>query len=188
MNESLLKPRGDYKNLLTYQKAEIIFDLTYYFANKYFEKKDRTIDQMVQAARSGKQNIVEGNAAAATSAEMEIKLTSIAKGSLLELRADYEDYLRARQLRIWEKDSREAVYLRKQSRNTTLASAWYVEIAKERSAETVANMCLCLLHQADYLLQRQMKSLEEKFLKQGGFKEKMFAARMASRGKWPLQK
>jgi len=179
--DGFLKPRGDFKTLLTYQKAEIIYDLTFFFAHAYLGKGDRTVDQMIQAARSGKQNIAEASAAAATSAETEIKLTNVAKASLIELRLDYEDFLRVRQLRVWEKDSKEATYLRKKSQDTSLTSAWYVGIAKERPPETIANMCLCLLHQADYLLQRQLAMLERQFLEQGGFKERMFAARIQSR-------
>jgi S23 ribosomal protein. len=177
----LLKPRGDFKTLLTYKKAEIIYDLTFHFAHTHLEKGDRTIDQMIQAARSGKQNIAEASAAAATSAETEIKLTNVAKASLVELRIDYEDFLRTRRLRIWEKDSTESAYLRDKSRDASLASEWYVGIAETRPAETVANMCLCLLHQADYLLQRQLTSLEKSFLANGGFKERMFTARLDAR-------
>lgn len=176
----LMKPRGDFKTLLTYQKAEILYDLTFYFANAHLSKFDRTVDQMIQAARSGKQNIAEASAAAVTSAETEIKLTNVAKASLIELRIDYEDFLRVREMGLWAKDSKEALYMREKSRKAT-DSAWYLEIAKSRPAETTANMCICLLHQADYLLQRQLESLEEKFLAQGGFKEKMFAARLQAR-------
>jgi four helix bundle suffix protein len=179
----LLAPRGDFKRLLTYQKAEILYDLTFYFAHAHLTRGDRTVDQMVQAARSGKQNIAEASAAAVTSAETEIKLTNVAKASLIELRIDYEDYLRVRELRRWEKDSKEALYLRNKSRDPSVTSIWYLEIAKTRPAETTANLCICLLHQADYLLQRQLEALESKFLAQGGFKEKMFAARLQSRSR-----
>ena len=177
----LMKPRGDFKTLLTYQKAEILYDLTFYFAHTHLSKGDRTVDQMIQAARSGKQNIAEASAAAVTSAETEIKLTNVAKASLVELRIDYEDYLRVREQRLWEKDSKEALCLREKSRAPSVTSAWYLNIAKTRPAETTANICICLLHQVDYLLQRQLESLEEKFLSQGGFKEKMFTARLQAR-------
>jgi len=159
-----LAPRGDFKNLLTYRKAELIYDLTFYFAHAHLAKNDLTVDQMVQAARSGKQNIAEASTAAVTSAETEIKLTNVAKASLVELRIDYEDFLRVRELHLWEKDSKEALYLRDKSRDAALPSAWYLEIAEARPAEITANMCICLLHQADYLLQRQLESLEDKFL------------------------
>ena len=178
---SLVKPRGDFKTLLTYRKAKIIYDLTFLFAHAHLGKGDRTVDQMIQAARSGKQNIAEASAASTTSAETEIKLTNVAKASLIELRIDYEDFLRVRQLRLWEKNSKEATYLRTKSRDASLTSAWYVGIAKSRPPETVANICLCLLHQADYLLQRQLEALEKMFLTQGGFKERMYTARTSAR-------
>lgn len=178
----MLAPRGDFRNLLTYQKAEILYDLTFYFAHAHLSKFDRTVDQMVQAARSGKQNIAEASAAAVTSAETEIKLTNVAKASLIELCIDYQDFLRVRELQCWEKGSKEACYLRDKSRNAT-TSAWYLKIAKARPAEITANMCICLLHQADYLLQHQLEALEKKFLAQGGFKEKMYTARMQERSR-----
>ena len=104
---------GNYRELLSYQKAEVIYDLTYRFCERFLSKSDRTIDQMVQAARSGKQNILEGCLACGTSKETEIKLTNVARASLGELLADYEDFLRVRHLPIWDKNSREALYVRK---------------------------------------------------------------------------
>jgi four helix bundle protein len=108
-----IPPHGNYKELLSYQKAEIVYDLTFHFCERFLRKGDRTIDQMVQAARSGKQNIAEGSMASGTSKETEIKLTNVARASLEELLVDYEDYLRVRNLRLWEKNSREALYVRK---------------------------------------------------------------------------
>ena len=104
MGNEIIPNIGNYKNLLTYKKAVIIYDIMYYFCTNYLEKKDRTVDQMIQAARSGKQNIVEGCAAAPTSAKTEIKLTNVAKASLEELLEDYEDYLLFRQLKRLEED------------------------------------------------------------------------------------
>src|ERR1041384_6008634 len=104
--EGFIPVHGGYKNLLTYQKAEIIYDGTQYFTKRFFKKYDRTIDQMVQAARSGKQNIAEGSMASATSKEMEIKLTNVARASLEELLIDYEDFLRTNKLPKWQKDHR----------------------------------------------------------------------------------
>jgi four helix bundle protein len=109
----LLPPRGDYQTLLSFQKAEIVYDFTFRFAHKFLSKGDRTVDQMIQSARSGKKNILEGSKAALTSKETEIKLTNVARASLEELLDDYKDYLRARDLKIWEKDSKEAQYVRK---------------------------------------------------------------------------
>ena len=111
--EPLLPPHGNYRELLSYQKAEVIFDITFRFAHKYLAKSDRTIDQMIQSARSGNKNIMEGSKAAQTSKETEIKLTNVARGSLEELLGDYKDYLRVRDLKQWNKDSREAQYVRR---------------------------------------------------------------------------
>jgi len=174
----LTASRGDVRTLLTYRKAAIIYDLTFHFAHSFLSKGDRTVDQMIQAARSGKQNIAEGSAAGVTSMETAIKLTNVAKASLLELLLDYEDFLRVRDLRQWEKDSDEVRYLRKKSMDNTVPDQWFVDLAKTRPAETVANMAIVFLHQEDFLLQAQLNALEQKFLSQGGFKEQMLSARL----------
>ena len=106
----IIPPRGDYQTLLSFQKAEVVYDLTFRFAHKYLAKGDRTVDQMIQSARSGKQNILEGSKAALTSKETEIKLTNVGRASLEELLDDYRDYLRVRDHAIWDKDSKEALY------------------------------------------------------------------------------
>ena len=178
---NLTSPNGDVRTLLTYRKAVIIYDLTFYFAHAFLSKGDRTVDQMIQAARSGKQNIAEGSAAGVTSMETAIKLTNVAKASLLELLLDYEDFLRVRNFRQWEKDSEEVRYLRQKSMDHTTPDQWFVDLAKTRPAETVANMAIVFLHQEDFLLQAQLDALEQKFLSQGGFKEQMFSARMKAR-------
>lgn len=100
-NNGFIPSHGGYKNLLSYQKSEIIYDGTIYFTKRFFTKYDRTIDQMVQAARSGKQNIVEASMASATSKETEIKLTNVARASLEELKIDFQDFLRTNKLPIW---------------------------------------------------------------------------------------
>src|SRR6202045_3921740 len=112
MPEHFLEPHG-YRDLYAYHKAEVVYDLTYRFCQRFLSRGDRTIDQMVQAARSGKQNIVEGSKAAGTSKEMEIKLTNVARASLEELLVDYRDFLRVRDLRLWDKDSKEAKFVRR---------------------------------------------------------------------------
>ena len=119
MPEELVPHWGNYKKLLSFQKAECIYDLTYYFCRNFLRKNDRTVDQMIQAARSGKQNIVEGSAAASTSREMEIKLLNVAKASLHELLADYEDFLRSRSHRQWEENSVELLKMRELGRTET---------------------------------------------------------------------
>jgi four helix bundle suffix protein len=177
---NLIPKTGDYKKLLTYKKAEIIYDLTYYFCQNYLSKGDRTVDQMIQAARSGKQNIVEGSAASGTSKETEIKLTNVAKASLQELLIDYEDYIRTRNLMLWAKNSVQALKMRELGKTQT--SDYFIKIAKTRTPETIANMTICLIHQEDYLLEKQIDKLSKDFLEKGGFKEQMYKARKESRG------
>lgn len=163
----ILPPRGDYQTLLSYQKSEVVYQITYRFCNRFLKKNDRTIDQMVQAARSGKQNIVEGSKAATTSKEMEIKLTNVARASLEELLEDYRDYLRVRDLPVWDKQSREARYARKLGMTSPLSFEIFREFTETRSAEVVANIAICLIHQANYLLDQQLKALESSFLQEG---------------------
>lgn len=146
-NNNFIPQQGFYRNLRVYQLAEIIYDITFHFTSRFLSKGDRTVDQMVQAARSGKQNIAEGGAAGSTFKETEIKLTNVAKASLQELLIDYEDYLRVRSLKQWDKDSQKGVQTRKFCNNQRDSS----EIMKrlpERSAETIANIAITLIHQA----------------------------------------
>lgn len=178
--DSLLPRSGNYRKLYSYQKSEAIYDITFYFCKNYLKYNDRTNDQMVQAARSGKQNIAEGCAASATSKETEIKLVSVAKASLQELLVDYEDYLRTRDHRQWEIDSIELQKMRElglRHNNTR----FYMALVKVRPPETIANMAICLIKQTDYLLFRQLKSLCEDFLKNGGFRERMTRMRLERR-------
>ncbi|MEI6280339.1 MAG: four helix bundle suffix domain-containing protein [Verrucomicrobiae bacterium] len=177
----IIPPRGDYQTLLSYQKAEVIYDLTFRFAHQYLAKGDRTVDQMIQSARSGKQNILEGSKAALTSKETEIKLTNVGRASLEELLADYRDYLRVRDHAIWDKDSKEALFVRRLGRKTLQTYELYREFAETRPPEVVANIAICLIHQTNYLLDQQLRRLEKDFLEQGGLRERMFKARLASR-------
>ena len=133
-----LPPHGNYRELLSYQKAEIVYDLTYRFCQRFLNKGDRTIDQMVQAARSGKKNILEGSKAALTSKETEIKLTNVARASLEELLDDYGDYLRVRDLPIWDKDSKEARYVRQLGRKTPQSFEHYRGFVESRPPAVVA--------------------------------------------------
>jgi four helix bundle suffix protein len=181
--QRILPPRGDYRTLLTFQKAEVIYDITFRFAHKFLAKGDRTIDQMIQAARSGKKNILEGSKAGTTSKETEIKLTNTARSSLQELLDDYGDYLRARDLPIWEKDSKEATYVRQLGRKTPQTFEQYREFLETRPPEVVANIALCLIHQTNYLLDQQMLRLERDFVERGGLRERMTHARSAHRNK-----
>lgn len=179
-HEPLLPRTGNYRKLLTYQKAEAIYDITYYFCKNYLRWGDRTVDQMVQAARSGKQNIVEGSAASATSKETEIKLVNVAKASLQELLVDYEDYLRTRNHRQWENNSVELQKMRELGRKHN-DTTFYMELVKVRSPETIANMVICLIKQTDYMLFNQLRSLSEDFLKNGGMRERMTRMRLNRR-------
>lgn len=180
--ETLIPNRGNYKKLLSYQKSNVIFELTYYFCHKYLSKGYRTIDQMVQAARSGKQNIIEGCSASSTSAKTEIKLLNVAKASLLELLEDYEDYLKVRNHRQWEEDSVEMEAMRKLGIQHSDAE-YFMKLAETRPPGTIANMAIVLIKQADFLLYRQLQRLSADFLTEGGFSEKMARMRRENRDK-----
>lgn len=181
MNELLPNHGTNYKKLLSYQKCDVIFQITYYFCNKYMQKGDRTIDQMVQAARSGKQNIIEGCAASTTSAKTEIKLINVAKASLQELLEDYEDYLKTRKFRQWEKSSHEYEAMRALGAQHNDAR-FFMNIVETRPPETIANMAIILIKQADYLLYRQLQRLSDDFINNGGFAERMTRLRKTRRG------
>ena len=183
----IIPPRGDYQTLLSFQKAEVVYDITFRFAHKYLGRGDRTVDQMIQSARSGKQNILEGSKAATTSKETEIKLTNVGRASLEELLADYRDYLRVRDLRIWDKDSKEALFVRDLGRQTPQTFELYREFVESRSDEVIANIAICLIHQTNYLLDQQMKTLEKEFIEQGGLRERMTKARLNYRNQKPKQ-
>ena len=182
-DDSFLPKTGNYQELLSYQKAEIVYDLTFRFCERFLNYKDRTIDQMVQAARSGKQNIAEGSKAAKTSSEMELKLTNVARASLEELLLDFQDYLRTRNHPIWDKSSKEALYVRKLGNQSNESYETYRSFIDTRDGGVVANIALCLTHQANYLLDKQIARLEKDFLEKGGLKELMYKARVNYRKK-----
>lgn len=180
MTQPFLSQRGNYKELIAFKKSECIFDITFYFANKYLVKGDRTIDQMIQAARSGKQNIAEGSAAATTSREMEIKLYNVARASLQELLVDYEDYLRVRGLSHWNiNDEKSRQTRRVCGRHND--SEFYREAIKLRSDETIANIAITLIHQADVLMRGLIERAQIDFLKEGGIREQMTRTRLEYR-------
>lgn len=183
----VIPPRGDYQTLLSFQKAEVVYDITFRFAHKYLSKGDRTIDQMIQSARSGKQNILEGSKAGTTSKEMEIKLTNVGRASLEELLRDYRDYLRVRDLPLWDKDSKQARYVRDLGRQTPQTFELYREFVETRPPEVIANIAICLIHQANYLIDQQLKTLEKEFIEQGGLRERMTRARLNYRNQRPKQ-
>ena len=182
MSTNLIPASKDYKKLYSYQKSVAIFDMTYYFVHTYLRRGDRTIDQMQQAARSGKQNIAEGSMAAATSKETEIKLINVAKASLAELLEDYEDYLRTRNHAQWENGSREQTAMQNLAR-THNDTEFFMNLTRTRPPETIANMAICLLKQVDYMLAKHLKTLSDNFLKDGGLREKMTKARIENRYK-----
>lgn len=162
----ILSHRGNYKALLTFKKATVIYDLTFFFCHHYLSSGDRTVDQMIQAARSGKQNIAEGVAASSTNAETEIKLINVAKASLKELLTDFEDYLRTRRLSQWALASPELEWVRQKAR-TESDSAFWLAIAEKRDAHVLANIIIVLLKQEDYLLFKQLEALERQFKSSG---------------------
>ena len=182
MNSEFLPQKGNYKKLIVYQKAECIYDITYYFAHKFLEKGDRTIDQMIQAARSGKQNIAEGSAASTTSKETELKLVNVARASLQELLLDYEDYLRVRNLKQWEANNEKSIKTRMVcSRHNE--SLFYRNAIALRSDETIANIAITMIHQTDVFLRKLTDRLKADFMKRGGIKEEMYKARIEWRKK-----
>jgi four helix bundle suffix protein len=176
-----IPPHGNYRELLSYRKAEVVYDLTYRFCQRFLPKTDRTNDQMIQAARSGKQNIVEGSKASGTSKETEIKLIGVARASLEELLADYSDLLRVRDLPVWKKESRQARFVRRLGSAPDMTYENYREFCETRSLQVVANIAICLIHQTNYLLDRQIRSLEHEFVQGGGLRERMTRARRQHR-------
>lgn len=183
-NQGFIPPHGGYRNLFSYQKAEIIYDGTVYFTDRFFNKYDRTVGQMVQAARSGKQNIAEASMASGTSKEMEIKLTNVARASLEELLIDYEDFLRTQKLPLWPKDHK--LVARMRALNKSVPKPTYETFKKaieNESPEICANALIALIKIATYLLKQQIKQLETAFLKEGGIRERMTAARNKEKNK-----
>lgn len=180
MSTGFLPPHGGYKDLLAFQKARIVFDGTARFCQRFLRSGDRTIDQMVQAARSGKQNILEASQASGTSKETEIKLVNVARASREELLEDYRDFLRVRHAPLWEKDSREALFVRRLGARKDVSYATYIETWPPK---VVANILICLIHQTNYLLDQLLRQLEKAFPAEGGLRERMTRARLQERAK-----
>ena len=181
--QNFIPPHGGYENLLSFRKARIVYDGTVRFCERFLDKRDRTRDQMVQAARSGKQNIIEGCQASGTSKETEIKLINVARASLEELLEDYRDFLRVRTFALWEKDSREARFVRRLGSKRDASYETYRTYIDTRPPEVVANILICLIHQTNYLLDQQLRQLEQAFLKEGGLRERMTRARLSERSR-----
>jgi len=192
----LIPPHGGYRKLRSFQCAQLVYDATVVFCDRFIEKRSRTHDQMVQAARSGVQNIAEGSMASATSKKNELKLTGVARASLEELLLDYEDFLRQRGLRIWAKDSPEALAVRGKYRSDRSDASDKSDMSEKSdpsdksdpygistaSPEVAANTLICLINQASFLLGRQLQRLEKQFLEEGGFTERLYRERKARRG------
>lgn len=178
---NFIPPHGGFEKLLSYQKALIVYQGTVFFTGRWFKKYDRTIDQMVQAARSGKQNIVEGSMISGTSKETELKLTNVAKASLEELREDYLDFLTTHQCKEWPKSHRYSQRLRELNRTPDVTYADFQKGIESEDPDIAGNVLLGLTNVTCYLLKQQIAALERAFLREGGLRERMTAARLRSR-------
>jgi restriction system protein len=178
----LIPPHGGYRDLKSYQMSEIVHDGTVVFCDRFIDRRSRTHDQMVQAARSGKQNIAEGSMASGTSKKTELKLVGVARASLEELLVDFQDYLRQLGLPLWGKDHPQAREVRalcyKQDRSY---NSYRTYVEPPAPAEVAANTLICVIHQTNYLLDQQLRALEKEFLEEGGFTEKLYRARSQQR-------
>lgn len=175
----LIPPHGGYRQLKSFQNATIVYDLTVAFCERYRSdmsyRSHRTIDQMIQAARSGRQNIAEGSQASGTSRKTELKLVNVARASLEELLLDYEDFLRQRGLIQWDKDDPRAQVIRRIAYRADKSHTTYETYLAD--PESAANTLIILIHQTNYLIDQQLRQLEEAFLKEGGFTERLYRAR-----------
>ncbi len=183
MPEHFIPPHGGYENLLSFQKARIVFDGTVRFCERFVDKRSRTTDQMVQAARSGKQNILEGSRASGTSKETEIKLTNVARASLEELLEDYRDFIRLRGIEEWPKDHSHTLRLRQLNRTPNANYDTFKKGIEHPDPAIAANVMIGLIKLTNYLLDQQLRQLEEAFVKEGGLRERMTRARLAERAK-----
>src|SRR5688500_7197737 len=180
-NCGFIPPHGGYRKLLSYRKAEIVYDATLQFTRRFFKPFDRTADQMLQAARSGKQNIAVGSMASGTSKETELKLTNIARASLEELLLDYEDFLRSRSLTVWPKDHRLVTRFRELNRTPGATYETYRKGIEHPDPEICANVVSCLIRVTTYLLRLQIDALERNLVLSGGLRERMVQARATNR-------
>jgi four helix bundle suffix protein len=181
MPEGFIPPHGGYQQLLSYRKAEIVYDATVYFCARFLDKRDRTYDQMIQAARSSKQNIVEGSMASATSKEFEIKLTNVARASLEELLTDYHDFRRLRDLEESPRDHLYAQRLRQLNRLPDATHETFRKGIENPDPAICTNVIIGLIKVTSYLLYRQLQQLEQAFVEEGGLRERMTRARLTHR-------
>ena len=179
----LIAPHGGYRQLKSFQHAELVYDSTVKFCDRFIDRRSRTHDQMVQAARSGRQNIAEGSQASGTSKKFELKLVGVARASLEELLLDYEDFLRHHGLPLWGKDHQTAQIVRRLAYKENRSYATYRSYVESSPPELAANTIICLIHQTNYLLDQQLRQLEKAFLEEGGFTERLYHARTTARKK-----
>jgi len=173
----LIPPHGGYRELQSYQMAEIVFDATIAFSDRFIDRRSRTHDQMVQAARSGKQNIAEGSMASGTSKKTELKLIGVARASLEELLIDFQDFLRQQKLPLWGKNDAKAKEIRTLAYRSDRSYSTYKTYVEASPPEVAANAAICVIHQTNYLLDQQLRALEKEFLKEGGFTERLYRTR-----------
>jgi restriction system protein len=193
-----LRASGGYRDLRAFQMATVIYDATYWFCERYLDGRVRMCDQMIQAARSGRQNIAEGSRAGAVSSQTELRLINVARSSLEELLLDFEDFLRHRRLKQWTADAPEALAIRRVglqrqsstpedpdvSRLTVEARyALYAEWLEDADPAVRANALICLIHQTNYLLDKQIAALERRFIEEGGYSEQLATARITERNR-----
>ena len=177
----ILRRSANWKNLYFYQKAETLYRLTFVFCERFMDKYgDRTVDQMVQAARSGKQNIVEGSEDGKTSTEMEIKLLNVARSSIGELREDYKDFISSRNITLWEETHPRFANMQEFTKKNN-SPEQYEDFLYKWTIEEMANIGLTLCYQVDAMMFSYLQKLENEFVTQGGIKERMYAARTGYR-------
>ncbi len=186
MNQTsgLIDPHGGFRELKSYQMSEIVYDGTVKFCDRWISLRSRTHDQMVQAARSGKQNIAEGSMASGTSKKTELKLVGVARASLEELLLDYHDFLRQRHLLLWQKNHPQAQKIRNLAYARNRSYKTYRNYIEDSPPGVAANTMICLIHQTNFLLDQQLRQLEQQFLEQGGFTEKLYHARRQARKRY----
>ena len=177
----LIPPHGGYRELQSFQMSEIVYDATIVFCDRFIDRRSRTHDQMVQAARSGKQNIAEGSMASGTSKKTELKLVGVARASLEELLLDFQDFLRQKGLPLWGKEHGQALAVRKLAYEKNRSYLTYKTYVEASSPEVAANTMICLIHQTNYLLDQQLRALGKEFLKEGGFTERLYRTRSQAR-------
>ncbi len=181
MANKIINSHWNYQNLESYRNSAVIYDATQVFCQRFLMRRDRTVDQMIQAARSGKQNIIEGSMASGTSTESEIKLIGVARAGLEELLEDYRDYLRTHNQQLWQKDEPRTLKLRAIAKNRSNTYETYKPYIDSDDTELICNLMISLIHQTNYLLDRQLLALEKQFLEKGGLRERMRNARKKAR-------